>query len=73
MKVIIWSKDNCKFCDMAKNLLSMKKIEYEENKIGYNYTREDLLKVVPNARSVPQIFVDDKLIGGYEELKRFLN
>lgn len=72
MKVIIWSKYNCSFCENAKSLLNSKDIEFEERKIGDGWTREDLLDVVPNARSVPQIFIDGKLVGGYSELKTFL-
>lgn len=72
MKVTIWSKQSCSYCDMAKSLLKSKGIEFQENKIGEGYTRDDLLAAVPNARTVPQIFVDDKLIGGFQELKAFL-
>lgn len=72
MKVTIWSKQSCSYCDMAKSLLKSKGIEFQENKIGEGYTRDDLLAVVPTARTVPQIFVDDKLIGGFQELKAFL-
>jgi glutaredoxin len=72
MKVTIWSKDQCAFCDQAKNLLMSRDIEFEERKIGYNATREQLLEAVPNARTVPQIFVDEQHIGGYAELRRHL-
>lgn len=72
MKVTIWSKQSCSYCDMAKSLLKSKGIEFQENKIGEGYTRDDLLAAVPTARTVPQIFVDDKLIGGFQELKAFL-
>lgn len=72
MRAIVWSKYNCPFCDQAKNLLSLKGIEFEERKIGDGYTREDLLESVPNARTVPQIFLDGILIGGFTELKKHL-
>jgi glutaredoxin 3 len=72
MNVTIWSKPACQYCDMAKSLLMSKGIEFQENKIGEGYTRDDLLAAVPTARTVPQIFVDDKLIGGFQELKAFL-
>ena len=72
MKALIWSKYNCTFCDQAKLLLNLKGIEFEERKIGDGYTREDLLEAVPTARTVPQIFLDDKLIGGFTELKQHL-
>jgi len=48
----------------------MKGIEFEERNINKDYTREQLLEAVPNARTVPQIFLDDKLIGGFTELKK---
>ena len=72
MKAIVWSKYHCQFCDQAKSLLQQKGIEFEERKIGDGYTKEDLLAEVPNARTVPQIFIDGELIGGYEELKKRL-
>jgi|TARA_A100001011_G_C13635978_1_gene565875 glutaredoxin len=71
--VIIWSKDTCGYCDMAKRLLAQKGIIFEEKKIGYGYTKEDLLNEIPNARTVPQIIIDGKVIGGYNELNNYFN
>ncbi len=71
MKAVVWSKYNCPFCDQAKALLKQKGIAFEERKIGDGFTKEDLLESVPNARTVPQIFLDDKLVGGYTELKKY--
>jgi glutaredoxin len=72
MKAIVWSKYHCPYCDQAKALLTQKGIEFEERKVGDGYTREDLLEAVPNARTVPQIFLDGNLIGGFTELKKHL-
>ena len=72
MKAVVWSKDHCPFCDQAKALLKQKDIEFEEKKIGHGYTREQLLEAVPDARTVPQIFLDEQLIGGFTELKKHL-
>ena len=73
MKAVVWSKDACPYCDQAKALLKMKGIEFEERKIGYDgWDREDLLEAVPNARTVPQIFLNEELIGGFQELKKHL-
>jgi glutaredoxin len=71
MKAIVWSKYYCPYCDKAKALLKMRGVEFEERKIGDGYTREELLEVVPNARTVPQIFIDNQLIGGYTELENY--
>lgn len=72
MKAIVWSKYNCPYCDQAKALLKFKNIPFEEKKIGDGYTKEELLEAVPTARTVPQIFLDDKLIGGFQELNEHL-
>ena len=72
MKAIVWSKDTCPFCDQAKALLTQCGIVFEERRIGSGYTREQLLEAVPTARTVPQIFLDDQYIGGFTELKRYL-
>lgn len=71
MKAVIWSKYHCPYCDQARRLLEQQGISYEERKIGDGYTREDLLEAVPEARTVPQIFIDDQLIGGYTDLAKF--
>jgi glutaredoxin len=72
MKAIVWSKDNCTFCDQAKALLEQRNIAYEERKIGDGYTREDLLEAVPTARTVPQIFVNNNHVGGFTELRQYI-
>jgi len=72
MKAVVWSKDACPFCDQAKNLLKLKGIEFEERNISTDWTREQLLEAVPNARTVPQIFLDEQLIGGFTELRKHL-
>jgi glutaredoxin 3 len=73
MKATVWSKYNCPYCDQAKALLSAKGYTIEEKKIGDGYTKEDLLEAIPTARTVPQIYLDDQLIGGFTELKAHLN
>jgi glutaredoxin len=72
-KAIVWSKYHCPFCDQAKALLRQRGIPFEEKKIGDGYTKEELLEAIPTARTVPQIFIDDQLIGGFTELKAHLN
>lgn len=72
MKAVVWSKEDCSFCEQAKKLLQQKGIEFEERKIGEGYTREDLLAAVPTARTVPQIFLNEDYVGGYTELRKKL-
>ena len=70
MRAIVWSKNQCPYCDQAKALLKMKGIEFEERNVSTDWTREQLLEAVPTARTVPQILLDEKLIGGFTELKK---
>ena len=73
MKATIWSKENCTFCVQAKQLLELKGIEFEERKFGKAWTKEQLLEAGPTARTVPQIFLDEQYVGGYQELRQKLN
>jgi len=69
-KVLIYTGPVCNFCSAAKHLLNKKKINYEEIDIGYDdKKREEMLKKSNGAKTVPQIFIEEKHIGGYTELK----
>ena len=72
-KTIVWSKVTCPYCDMSKTLLKNKGIVFEERMIGVNWTREQLLESIPQARTVPQIILNGEHIGGYEQLKAHFN
>ena len=74
MSAIVWSKDGCGHCVSAKALLESKGIAYEERNImDGTWTREQLLEAVPTARSLPQIFLDDEYVGGFDQLKTKLS
>ena len=73
MKAVVWSKPACPFCVKAKNLLQSKGIEYEEKNIAEGHKIQDLLELVPNARTMPQIWLDGEHLGGYYELEKKLN
>ena len=72
MKAVVWSKNSCPFCVQAKALLELRGIEYEERNVSTNWTREQLLEAVPDARTLPQIFLDDQHIGGFTDLRNHL-
>ena len=68
MKNIVWSKDGCSFCVKAKELLTSKDIAFEERNISKEWTKEQLLEAVPDAKTVPQIFLWGNYVGGYDSL-----
>ena len=72
MQAVVWSKDSCPFCLQAKALLESRGIKFEERNVSKDWTREQLLAAVPDARTLPQIFLDDKLVGGFTELRKHL-
>ena len=72
MEITIWSKPACPACDRVKLLCDLHSLPYVERSLGINASKEDLLTAVPDARSVPHVFVDDKHVGGYQQFVAFL-
>lgn len=72
MTTVVWSKNQCPYCEQAKALLKLKGIAFEERNIQTDFTKEQLLEAVPTARTVPQIIMDDQLIGGFTQLQEYL-
>ena len=72
MKAVVWSKNSCPFCVQANALLELRGSEYEERNVSQDWTREQLLEAVPDARTLPQIFLDDQHIGGFTDLRSHL-
>ena len=69
-KVLIYTGPMCNFCSAAKHLLNKKKISYEDIDIGYDEKKkEEMLKKSNGAKTIPQIFIEEKHIGGYVELR----
>ena len=69
MKVEIYSKSNCPFCEKAKNWFKSHGYEYTEHRMDNQEERLAFYQKVPGARSVPQIFIDDKLIGSWNQFE----
>jgi len=67
-KVEIYSKSNCSYCVMAINFFKSKDIPYDVYSTDNPDIFKEMMERNPNARSLPQIFIDDKLIGGYTDL-----
>ena len=71
-KIIVYSKDQCGYCVKAKALLNSKSIEFKE--ININEKAEAFEYIVSQGhRSMPQIYIDDKSIGGYTELLKYID
>lgn len=69
-KVIVYTTSYCGYCRAAKSLLERRGLAYEEKDVTHSDSERAWLVEVTGARTVPQIFIDDRPIGGYEELAR---
>lgn len=74
MKVEIYTKNNCIWCDRAKLLLDSKDIEFKEIDLSDDQKREKFYNSIgENVKTVPQIYIDDLRIGGYQDLLAWFN
>lgn len=73
MDIVLYTKSNCPACVQAKTYMTEKKIAFREISIGVDITREDVLSLYPDARTVPIAVVDGTWIGGKTELLERLN
>lgn len=72
--VTVFSQINCAYCVSAKNLLTQKGIPFVERNLTTDAgAKADLMSVAPGARTVPQVVIDGKLIGGFDMLVKYLN
>ena len=68
-KVEIYAKDYCPYCTKAKALLDKKGVEYTDYDITYDVMEQTKMRERAEGRkTVPQIFIDDKGIGGCDDL-----
>ena len=72
--ITVYSKNNCPFCDQAKNLLKLKGVDYSEIKIDEDQTAREFV-LSKGHRTVPQIYQDGELLveGGFQGLQRQSN
>ena len=72
MAIVIYSKNNCTYCNKAKSLLKNLGLTYEEKKYEDYETVDALLEDIgKKVRTMPQIKIDDVLIGGYNQLVEY--
>jgi glutaredoxin 3 len=68
-KVVIYSKETCPYCVMAKNLLKQKGVEFfEEIRIDLDEKKRDEMIKITGRMTVPQIFIGDTHVGGFDDL-----
>lgn len=66
--VTIYSKPTCPYCVKAKKLLKKLKLNYKEYNVNIPKYKKEMMIRTNNAKTVPQIFINNYLIGGYDNL-----
>jgi len=76
MKIEIYSKPACPFCDkalfLAQQVVQESVHTYNKFMLNEDFTREELFEKFPTARTFPQITIDGESIGGYTEFEAYL-
>jgi glutaredoxin 3 len=67
-KVEVYSSAHCPYCVMAKQLLDRKGVKYDEIKVDVDPAKRQEMMKKSKQRTVPQIFINDKPIGGYTDM-----
>lgn len=68
MEVIVYTSERCAYCVRAKQLLERRSIPFTEVDVSHDHEARMRLVAETGQRTVPQIFIDGRSIGGYDEL-----
>lgn len=68
-KVVIYTSDFCGYCGAAKRLLQDKGVQFEEINLSQNHEMREEVMRRSGRRTVPQIFIDDKAVGGFDDIR----
>jgi len=67
-QVVIYTTKYCPYCTAAKQFLNSKKVPFQEIDVSNDAAMREKLVQLSGQQTVPQIFVDDKPLGGYDAL-----
>ena len=72
MKIVIYTQDMCGYCTEAIKEFESRDWDYTTHNIKHEDNFNNLKELLPDVKTVPQIWIDDKHIGGYDELLEWL-
>ena len=76
MNIVIYGRDGCGYCtkavSVAQRVVQGSTHTYTYKRLGADYAPEEFANRFPNARTVPQIYVDEKHVGGCDDFIEFL-
>lgn len=72
LNITIYTRDNCPNCVTAKRIMDAAGLKYADVDIEIGERLANLLKEFPDARQMPQIFINDQRVGGLAGLQKAL-
>ena len=72
MKAVLWSKDDCQWCERVRQLFAATNIEYLEYKLDKDFTRHQFYEEFEKGATFPQVQLDNKHIGGCKDTLHYL-
>ena len=72
LRITIYTRDNCPNCEIAKRILTQVNLKYIDVDIMRGSRLQNFLSEYPDARQMPQIFINDQRVGGVEGLQAAL-
>lgn len=73
LKIEVFSQNNCAGCEQVKNLLKSKNLDFVEYNLSATPINKELLfNRVPGVRTIPQVFINNILIGGLQQVQQEL-
>lgn len=68
VRVVMYGTPHCSYCMAARMLLKKKGVEFDEISVSGDTAMREQMEKLSGKRSVPQIFVGDQPVGGFDEL-----
>ncbi len=72
MKAVLWSRENCQWCERVKQLFTHCKIDYLEYKLDKDFTPKQFYEEFEEGATFPQVQLDNKYIGGCKDTLHYL-
>ena len=72
MRAVLWSKDNCQWCERVRQLFTATNIEYLEYKLDKDFTRSQFYQEFEEGATFPQVQLDNEYIGGCKDTLQYL-
>lgn len=68
----IYGKPDCSYCTKAKDILESYNMDFKYFSVGDDLTVNELIEMFPGVKTVPVVVVNEKWIGGYDQLANYL-